>query len=775
MKMKFSDLRYIAFEGGGGKGAVYKGAIVALEDLIHKSWKNGVCSKLVSGELTTAGPDAADSGAGTSILDYYEKPGTLRIKGISGASAGAITAFPLALGLTSDDIETILTSYRFAEEFLPNHKLNEGRYRMVGMDGGGKAQLLVAEDRLRKLGEENIAPYLVPLFGGVDAVGSNGAKSWLRSNVVAMGFSVIFTGLIEKWGFIRQAAHAVGDFLEKFNYLKQASAWLKGNVVQTVWSQVFENRNLVRLLTSFTPVPLNLALKQLLRLKPINQLPWGTKHRWKIKGVLPTDNIVGAVANLLWDRGIYAGFEVRELFFKILLLAISRDTHFSRRLQGRKELLDEIGLSAAMIQRFTLTFDKRFEIQRPTEAEDRGTLERLKLLQERLTFKELYDATEVNLTICVTNSTTAQPIYFSHYFTPDFPVLEAVGASMTFPGAFKPVYNEANVLLHAETRADDKAKGPTPRTVLNPADFVKLMPHGKGARVFKESFSMRAYNHHLAVVLAFVKQTSKLGASVNGNLSFRSFLPYLREIIENHDFKAPFEHASVTYSGGYLKALCHFYYNSAFKGLLLDGGATNNLPAAIFTLNTRPGDAKAIQDLNVKEATLSLKLDNSFPPEVLKEVSDLLKNDPKTLESLSGWDDDAAHLGFAGRLIRSRKLAKTLKGLQQRSSLSPQAWTKVSRELVKEYRRTLGGFTPWNRDMNVISGLISALQFGFDQGQIESVSDNEYIIPLYCYGIGTLDFDLTSDEMQPLVDLAVEASEKDVREYFGAPVTASPS
>jgi predicted acylesterase/phospholipase RssA len=780
MKMDFSRLEYIAFEGGGGKGAVYKGAIVALEELFDASWKKGACSKIVGGELTTSGPDDGPGlpgeeggGDGASILDYYVKDGTLKIKGISGSSAGAITAFPLALGLTSDDIGKILTSFPFQEELLPNHNLNEGKYRMVGMDGDGKAQILVGEDRLRRLGEENVADYQVRLFGGIDAVGSNGVKSMIRSTVVAAGFSVIFTGLIENWGVVRRIAHKVGEVLEKFNYFKQASAWLKDNVVQDLWSQVFENPRLVQLLTSFTPVSLNAALKQLLRLKPLNRLPWGPKHGSKIKGVLPKDNIVSAVANILWDRGIYAGFEVREMFFKILLLAVSTDTHFSRGLQKRTTFLESMGLSQKDIERFTLTFNDRFEVERPTDGTDRGTLERLKLLQERLTFKELYDITKVNLIICVTNVTTAQPIYFSHYFAPDFPVLEAVGASMTFPVAFKPVYNEANVLLHAEAGKDGTGGETTARSFLNPSDFVKFRPHGPGARVFKESFSMRKYNKHLGIVLAYVKKTSdELAMSVNGNLSFRSFLPYLRAIIEKDSFK-PFEvrdeerDVYETYDGGYMKALCYFYYNSAFKGLLFDGGATNNLPVAIFTLGTAPGKTGKIQDLNVKQATLSLKLDNSFPSAIRNEAFDLLEKDAKTLERVSGWDDEAAHRGFAERVFRRSRMQKALKGRQKLSSLPGPAWVKVSRELVAEYQRTLGGFTPWNRDMNIVAGLVSALQFGFDQGQIESIADNENIIPLYCYGIGTLDFEFNSKDMAPLVEMAVEDSKTTVLTYFG--------
>ena len=92
--------------------------------------------------------------------------------------------------------------------------------------------------------------------------------------------------------------------------------------------------------------------------------------------------------------------------------------------------------------------------------------------------------------------------------------------------------------------------------------------------------------------------------------------------------------------------------------------------------------------------------------------------------------------------------------------------TVFALKIVDEYKLSRKGFTPWNKQVNVLSGLMGSLQFGMDQGQIEDISDNEYIIPLYCYGLDTLDFDLKADDMKPLVKLANEESEKQVLKYF---------
>jgi NTE family protein len=72
------DVEYLALEGGGGKGVTYLGAIRALERL------------------------------GVLPIDI-DRPGQNQIKGISGASAGAITALMLAMGLRSTEIERILS------------------------------------------------------------------------------------------------------------------------------------------------------------------------------------------------------------------------------------------------------------------------------------------------------------------------------------------------------------------------------------------------------------------------------------------------------------------------------------------------------------------------------------------------------------------------------------------------------------------------------------------------------------------------------------------
>lgn len=762
--MDFADLEYIALEGGGGKGAVYKGAIVALEKLFDKAWQDGKLLKLKDGEpikpIPATEPDPTDvlGAAGktdspaVSILEYGNiEDEVMKIKGISGSSAGSITAFPLSLGLTSTDIETILRTYPFSEEFLPNNQLHAGKYRMVGMDEAGKAKILVAEDQLRKLGESKIEQYQFS-SEAKSKIGSSFVKSKVRNFIVSEIVKIILIGLKDRFEVVKNFIKKVQTFIDNPNFVVN---FPKNYLADFLKALQLLNDTQVEYLANFL-----FSLGHGTGISQLKKIPF-RPNKWKTFDVIPSNNMIPAVGNILWDRGIYAGFEVRDFFYKILLMAISKDTHFRRGLVTDKviELINNL-VTKEEIEGLKIKFDDKFQVQADDAA--KKVLNKLGKLPEMLTFKLLHEITQVNLTVCVTNATTNQPIYFSHYFTPDFPVLEAVGASMNFPVAFKPTYNEANVLSNAANAL--------------PA-FVEFGASRDNAQVYKETFKpseFGGYEYYLGKVLKYVKEAKGLQISTNGNLSFRSFLPYLRRLIQDNKFGD--KHSIAMFGNPDVgRQLCHFFYNSAFKGLLIDGGVTNNLPSSVFTFSTDK-DGLVVQDLEVKRKVLSLKLDNSFPTDLRKEARNILKNDKEGRGLLREINegggvvkDKIAQYAFASLLFKKLKLkqahTRNVESLNE-LNLSKEAWIKIGKELIEEYRREVRGFTPWNKQVNVVVGLVNSLQFGLDQGQIESIDDNENIIALYCYGVGTLDFDLKSEDLKPLVRLAVEESEKSVAKYF---------
>jgi NTE family protein len=74
-------------------------------------------------------------------------------------------------------------------------------------------------------------------------------------------------------------------------------------------------------------------------------------------------------------------------------------------------------------------------------------------------FEQFYELTGVDLVVTGTNITQKCPLNFSHKLTPHFPVAEAVGISMTFPGLFKPVWVNAQVPTNSENSNPDNYKG----------------------------------------------------------------------------------------------------------------------------------------------------------------------------------------------------------------------------------------------------------------------------------------------------------------------------
>jgi predicted acylesterase/phospholipase RssA len=109
-RIKREQIQYIVFEGGGGKGLAYLGALQALEE-------KAAHGKPVEPVLKYEGGRLAKPGKGGG-----------RIKGIGGASAGAITAFLVSIGYTAAQVEefmkkdftTFFDTYEIGSKWVPN-------------------------------------------------------------------------------------------------------------------------------------------------------------------------------------------------------------------------------------------------------------------------------------------------------------------------------------------------------------------------------------------------------------------------------------------------------------------------------------------------------------------------------------------------------------------------------------------------------------------------------------------------------------------------------
>ncbi|MBK8498824.1 MAG: patatin-like phospholipase family protein [Flavobacteriales bacterium] len=106
---------YLTFEGGGGKGLVYVGAIAALEHMLNPDFKPrfrdsfGVDLGQVPSDLMTL--------TDRPLYNINLHPSQRPFAGVSGASAGAITALFLAMGMSSLDIDDEINAVE--EDGLP--------------------------------------------------------------------------------------------------------------------------------------------------------------------------------------------------------------------------------------------------------------------------------------------------------------------------------------------------------------------------------------------------------------------------------------------------------------------------------------------------------------------------------------------------------------------------------------------------------------------------------------------------------------------------------
>ncbi len=122
-----SEINYLAFEGGGGAGNAYPGALTALESL-------GVLA--YDPQRASLAPKVSLTESFTGI-DWRMRG---QIKGVSGASAGAINALFLSLGYSPGEVEYILKTNdfeKFFDEIKPGLKPCVGGFRLdpltVGM------------------------------------------------------------------------------------------------------------------------------------------------------------------------------------------------------------------------------------------------------------------------------------------------------------------------------------------------------------------------------------------------------------------------------------------------------------------------------------------------------------------------------------------------------------------------------------------------------------------------------------------------------------------
>jgi predicted acylesterase/phospholipase RssA len=415
--------------------------------------------------------------------------------------------------------------------------------------------------------------------------------------------------------------------------------------------------------------------------------------------------------------------------------------------------------------------------------------------------------TGVEFAVCVSNLTSNLPLYFSHKWTPDFRVQEAVGASMTIPPAIKPLYNESEVYK----RGADKSIRIKVWGGDNREQFLHTFVDNQGNF---STVDYHRYEHIVKKALQKIMVEKNVWISTNNVTDISTFLPLLRDlVVGEYDeitrrFRRP-EHGEytvevegITYSFG--NELFHFYYNAAYFGLLVDGGYRCNIPYNIFRQTNLETTAELRQ-------VLAIKLDGGFPSllisRLMSELSGLAPMDevlkvlyksekmmdmnsiPPHLKPLAnvliealddllgehfGEPDDISLDKTAilkrAQFVKRAKLVfvnfykgKVDQGLLNEFDKDDAAMKKLIISLMKEYRKKLQN-KPWEIRKGISVPMAEGYAYGSELGQLRFMSDHNYIIPLYSCGIGTYDFDL--DKVKTLVKLSQEVSEKAIEDYF---------
>lgn len=322
-------IKFLSFEGGGGKGVAFLGAIAALE-----------------------------------------KENRLKdIEGISGASAGAITAFLLALGYDTMGIAEKLSK---SETFIGFYDGPlTGKTRAVKNNISGIASSGQFKNN-KTTGEMDFRFFSNEEFKDYPWIIKDAINSFPQHKYLTGAFFVSFF-----FGIPSLVAGLSRDANDDLDLTKLLVGGGGG----------FTSIALLTYLLKYLTLP---VIKTQVRKAGIKEdCDTKEKSETPFKALLDiiTDNkdtFYNYITNVLLDRGLFPGFKLREFFLNAL-----NDKNLS-----------------------------------PTN---------------NLNFNDFESKFEKDLRIVSVNSTTHRPQIFSIEKTPDFPVVDAVGMSSSFPFAFKPV------------------------------------------------------------------------------------------------------------------------------------------------------------------------------------------------------------------------------------------------------------------------------------------------------------------------------------------------
>jgi predicted acylesterase/phospholipase RssA len=380
-KIDVTQTKYLSFEGGGGKGMLYMGVVKTLE-LSYKSWFKS------SPKHMPYKVDAAQFKDELFPLFPIHKCTNLEkrpLKGISGASAGAITTYVLAMGMTSTEVKA-----EFDKTFprpIPLLNLNDfviSQFETFFEDPDFNSLPWVIDTEAEGALKAPRHDFVISTRDAYDRLGEmleTGVDDYVRIAEEYLGTLWPFTA---------------SESIEK----------LKKEITSGVTRKI-----LMKLLYKYGIVGLRSTDKgyanyPILKLLSTDQFDTSSDDEDTFTKNISETNTLKYLAQAIFQYGVFNGYAVREFFARLM----------------HQQLYDKAK---------DVLFD---------ETKDAGTWPLLKKQPEEITFRDFFQMTGVDMVIAGTNVTHAEPRYFSLFHTPDFPVIDAVAISMNIPFVFKPVY-----------------------------------------------------------------------------------------------------------------------------------------------------------------------------------------------------------------------------------------------------------------------------------------------------------------------------------------------
>lgn len=800
-KLDINALRYLVMEGGGARGTTYLGAIRALEHQLKIKQESNSDTANNQLKLATEGKKIP------AILDYVtgaEGEEKAYIKGVAGGSAGAITTFAIALGLNSEEIEKVL-EFEFQNFLSETHA---GKYRMIGAD----SSLMIGEDADKTIGNYSKSKvFNYTLAQQKTKVKPNRIKGAKRRTLVGFFVKTIGDGLALNGDRLSFLLNRIIKQNGKETFLNKVRAFLQRNI---------SGLGAIATRLAIGPILKWLIFKVLLRKMP-----------FKVNS--------NAIGGVLFDRGMYSGFQVREFFYDLLIFAATRDTHFRRNMlkfYNEKTLrTGKVKLTEADFDFPNFTIGDRTGEKSENKVDFSPAAKRVFEHLKDLTFAEFFEITGVDFCAAVSNFSASSPVYFSDKWTPHFRVLEAVSASMSIPPAIRPIFNDSDVYFGDEEAEKEGYELDFPRKMSGAKSLFVSVDNelhkfvDASGKFKKTDYQLYEYIVKKALQSTFAANNKGLDEQVqvdfsaskakavyvdlNNVIDLNTFLPKLRDIVvgdrnrETSQQKRASFTEKVYFEGKEYKVsreLLTFFYNAQYKGLLFDGGYLNNIPYNYFR-------NLATDEL---DGVLAIKLDRSFPPTFMagihKRIQSYLTKEQQLEKALQEYrmksflnNESSAVLDsvteeymnridaefeklitfvtiqfgayfnnqedILDQLVEEQYAAKNLSAKKRKRKIRKAQ--KVDRASVVEFidawvkeNGKSNYVKPWAVPKSILQTAFEGYSYGSERGQVRSFTDHDHIIPLYDFGVGTYDFDLS--KVRPMAKKAQVEAEIAVHQYF---------